>query len=175
MISTLTSLFVSFTITPTLAGLWALRSHWKPWSVVERFGERFDDLRSWYTDRALPWSLGHGRLVAVFCGGDLRCWRWRWSALGRWSAKSSFRRSIAANSTSSSSIRSARRSNGEKGHLRPGEKVLHTADTFANTAVAGAYAASFGGFVSQSNVGQVHIWLKDERKHSTDYWRRAFR
>ena len=31
VISTLTSLFVSFTITPTLAGLWALRSHWKPW------------------------------------------------------------------------------------------------------------------------------------------------
>ena len=36
-----------------------------------------------------------------------------------------------------------------------------------NTTVAGAYAASFGGFVTQSNVGQVHIWLKDDRKHST--------
>ncbi len=68
VISTLTSLFVSFTITPTLAGLWALRSHWKPWGVVEWFGEKFDDLRSWYIDRALPWSLRHGRLVAVFCG-----------------------------------------------------------------------------------------------------------
>ena len=39
VISTLTSLFVSFTITPTLAGLWALRSHWKPWRVVDWFGE----------------------------------------------------------------------------------------------------------------------------------------
>ena len=46
VISTLTSLFVSFTITPTLAGLWALRSHWKPWRVVDWFGRKFDDTRS---------------------------------------------------------------------------------------------------------------------------------
>ncbi len=69
VISTLTSLFVSFTITPTLAGLWALRSHWKPWRVVDWFGAKFDDLRAWYTQRALSWSLGHGRLVALFCAG----------------------------------------------------------------------------------------------------------
>ncbi|MBV9332823.1 MAG: efflux RND transporter permease subunit, partial [Candidatus Eremiobacteraeota bacterium] len=55
VISTLTSLFVSFTITPTLAGLWALRSHWKPWSVVDWFGRKFDDTRTWYTQRVLPW------------------------------------------------------------------------------------------------------------------------
>ena len=69
VISTLTSLFVSFTITPTLAGLWALRSHWKPWRVVDWFGQRFDGLRDWYTHRALPWGLEHGRLVALFCAG----------------------------------------------------------------------------------------------------------
>ena len=49
VIATLTSLFVSFTITPTLAGLWALRSHWKPWRVVDWFGRKFDDVRTWYT------------------------------------------------------------------------------------------------------------------------------
>ena len=69
VIATLTSLFVSFTITPTLAGLWALRSHWKPWRVVDWFGKKFDDARTWYTQRALPWSLDHGRLVAIFCAG----------------------------------------------------------------------------------------------------------
>ena len=36
VISTLTSLFVSFTVTPTLAGLWALRSHWNPPQVHQR-------------------------------------------------------------------------------------------------------------------------------------------
>ena len=57
VISTLTSLFVSFTITPTLAGLWALKSHWKAWKAVDWFGERFDALRTWYTQRALPWGM----------------------------------------------------------------------------------------------------------------------
>ena len=36
-VSTLTSLFVSFTITPTLAGVWALKSTWKPWKPVVAF------------------------------------------------------------------------------------------------------------------------------------------
>ena len=35
-------------------------------------------------------------------------------------------------------------------------------DIDAKTTVAGAYAASFGGFVTQSNVGQIHVFLKDE-------------
>ena len=69
VISTLTSLFVSFTITPTLAGLWALRSHWKPWPVVDWFSKKFDDARTWYTQRVLPWALHHGGLVAAFCAG----------------------------------------------------------------------------------------------------------
>ncbi len=63
----------------------------------------------------------------------------------------------------------------ETGTFALERKILDTPDIFANTAVAGAYAASFGGFVSQSNVGQVHIWLKDGRKHSTSYWVRKFR
>ena len=63
----------------------------------------------------------------------------------------------------------------EKGTFGLEQKILSTSDTFANTAVAGAYAAPFGGFVSQNNVGQVHIWLKDGRKHSTNYWLGQFR
>ena len=77
VISTLTSLFVSFTVTPTLAGLWALKSHWKPWKAVVWFGERFDALRTWYTDRALPWGMQHGRIVAIFCLASRSCWRFR--------------------------------------------------------------------------------------------------
>src|SRR5581483_8261066 len=67
VISTLTSLFVSFTITPTLAGLWALKSNWKPWKPIDWFGEKFDQVRDWYTHRALPWSLDHSMLVSLFC------------------------------------------------------------------------------------------------------------
>ena len=66
-------------------------------------------------------------------------------------------------------------SDGRKRHLWARATRSSTRpDIFANTAVAGAYAASFGGFVSQSNVGQVHVWLKDGRKHPTSYWLAQF-
>ncbi len=174
VISTLTSLFVSFTITPTLAGLWALRSHWKPWTVIDWFGDRFDQTRTWYIERVLPWSLGHGRLVAFFCGGTFLL------ALGM----------VAAGAVGEEFIPPVDRgeiyiqliypigtplTTVEKGTFALERKFLNSPDTFAITTVAGAYAASFGGFVSQTNVGQVHVWLKDERAHSTDYWAQQFR
>jgi HAE1 family hydrophobic/amphiphilic exporter-1 len=174
VISTLTSLFVSFTITPTLAGLWALRSHWKPWRVVDWFGNKFDDLRAWYTQRALPWSLGHGRLVALFCAGTFAL---AIAMVGLGAVGEEFIPPVDRGEIFiqlmypiGTPIQTV-----EKGTFGLEQKLLGTADTFANTAVAGAYAAPFGGFVSQNNVGQVHIWLKDGRKHSTNYWLGQFR
>ena len=169
VIATLTSLFVSFTITPTLAGLWALRSHWKPWRVVDWFGRKFDDARTWYTQRALPWSLGHGRLVALFCAGTfvLALAMVGLGAVGEEfippvDRGEIFIQLIYPIGTPIQTV--------EKGVFGLQREVLKTPDVFANTAVAGAYAASFGGFVSQSNVGQVHVWLKDKPSHPTSYW-----
>ncbi len=169
VISTLTSLFVSFTITPTLAGLWALKSHWKPWKAVVWFGDRFDDLRSWYTNRALPWGMRHGRLVAIFCMGTfaLAIALIPLGVVGEEFIPATDRGEIFIQvaypiGTPLTTV--------EHGIFGFEKKVLGFSDIFANTAVAGAYAASFGGFVSQTNVGQVHVWLKDDRKHSTDYW-----
>ncbi len=169
VIATLTSLFVSFTITPTLAGLWALRSHWKPWRVVEWFGRKFDDARTWYTQRALPWSLNHGKLVALFCAGTFVL-ALAMVALGAVGEEfippvdrgEIFIQLIYPIGTPIQTVK--------KGVFGLQGLVLKTPDVFANTAVAGAYAASFGGFVSQSNVGQVHVWLKDKPSHPTSYW-----
>ncbi|MBV9717799.1 MAG: efflux RND transporter permease subunit [Candidatus Eremiobacteraeota bacterium] len=174
VISTLTSLFVSFTITPTLAGLWALRSHWKPWRIVDWFGRKFDDARTWYTQRALPWSLDHGRLVALFCGGTFVL------ALGMVAVGlvgeefippvdrgEIFMQMIYPIGTPIQTV--------SRGVFAVQRKILQAPDVFANTAVSGAYAASFGGFVSQSNVGQVHVWLKDRRSHPTAWWVQQFR
>ncbi|MBV8498506.1 MAG: efflux RND transporter permease subunit [Candidatus Eremiobacteraeota bacterium] len=173
VISTLTSLFVSFTITPTLAGLWALRSKWKPWPVVEWFGRKFDDTRAWYTERALPWSLAHGRLVALFCAGTfaLALAMVGLGAVGeefipRVDRGELYVQLIYPIGTPIQTV--------QNGTFSLERKVLGTPDIFANTAVAGAYAASFGGFVSQSNVGQIHVWLKDERAHPTSYWVQQF-
>ncbi len=169
VISTLTSLFVSFTITPTLAGLWALKSHWNAWKAVDWFGERFDGLRSWYTQRALPWGLEHGKLVAIFCLATfvLAIAMIPLGVVGEEFIPATDRGEIFIQlaypiGTPLTTV--------ETGIFAFEKKILGYPDIFANTAVAGAYAASFGGFVSQQNVGQVHVWLKNNRKHPTSYW-----
>jgi len=53
-VATLTSLFVSFVVTPSLAGRWSLLSTWRPWPLVRWFDGRFEALRNWYGQKALP-------------------------------------------------------------------------------------------------------------------------
>jgi HAE1 family hydrophobic/amphiphilic exporter-1 len=57
VIATLTSLFVSFTLTPSLAGNWSLRSTWKAPRFIVAFTDAFARLRDLYTDRILPFAL----------------------------------------------------------------------------------------------------------------------
>jgi hydrophobic/amphiphilic exporter-1 (mainly G- bacteria), HAE1 family len=56
-IATLTSLAVSFTITPALAANWSLHSTWRAPRLINAFGEGFLRVRSFYTERILPWAL----------------------------------------------------------------------------------------------------------------------
>jgi hydrophobic/amphiphilic exporter-1 (mainly G- bacteria), HAE1 family len=169
VIATLTSLMVSFTITPTLAGLWALRSHWKAPKLIEAFGDRFDDLREWYTKRVLPWAMDHGKLVAAFCGVTfvLALALVAFGFVGEEfippvDRGEIFLQVVYPIGTPLADV--------EKGVFALEKQIVALPDVFANTAVAGAYSAAFGGFVTQSNVGQIHIWLKDDRKQSTSYW-----
>ena len=169
VISTLTSLFVSFTITPTLAGLWALKSHWKPWRPIDWFGERFDAVRAWYTKRALPWGLQHGKLVTIACLGSFvfAISLVPLGIVGEEFIPATDRGEIYIQVSYPIGTPLTRV---EQGVFAYEKKILANSDIQANTAVAGAYSASFGGFVTQQNVGQVHVWLKDDRKHSTSYW-----
>jgi hydrophobic/amphiphilic exporter-1 (mainly G- bacteria), HAE1 family len=169
VISTLTSLFVSFTVTPTLAGLWAMKSHWNAPKFITAFGDWFDHVRDWYTGRVLPWSLGNGKLVVALCGvsflGAIAL-----VALGFVGEEyippvdrgEIYVQVVYPIGTPISIV--------EKGVFGLEKQLLAEKDVFANTAVAGAYSAAFGGFVTQSNVGQVHVWLKDGHKKSTSYW-----
>ena len=72
VISTLTSLFVSFTVTPTLAGLWALKSHWKPWKAVDWFGDRFDALALVVHEARAALGPGTRQTRSDFLSGDVR-------------------------------------------------------------------------------------------------------
>lgn len=169
VISTLTSLFISFTVTPTLAGLWALKSHWKPWRVVEAFGAFFDRVREWYAHTALEWGLRHGKLVALFClvtfVGALALVPL--GVVGEEFVPATDRGEIYIQVTYPIGTPIA---TVKKGIYAYADKINKNSDFLADTEVAGAYTASFGGFVTQQNVGQIHIFLKDNRKHSTNYW-----
>jgi len=69
-IATLTSLMVSFTITPALLGRWALVAPRMKWRLIEAFGRGLSRVRTWYTDWLLPRALRNPlKLVgfAVLC------------------------------------------------------------------------------------------------------------
>jgi HAE1 family hydrophobic/amphiphilic exporter-1 len=175
VISTLTSLFVCFTITPSLAANWALHGHWQPWGIIRLFERGFSGLRSWYAHKVLPWGLRHR--IPFVTGCFL-----------------SFVGAIALIPTGV--VGSEFIPPTDRGEIyiqvqypvgTPLKKVcskmtglenaLRSAsdDISADIAVCGAYSAPFGGFVTQGNVGQVHIWLKDDRSRSTNYWVGEFR
>jgi HAE1 family hydrophobic/amphiphilic exporter-1 len=169
VISTLTSLFVSFTITPSLAGNWALRSKWKPWGIIRAFERGFSGLRSWYAHRALPWGLNHRVLVVAVCAVSF-VFAMAMVPLGI--VGSTFIPPVDRGeifiqvtypvgtplTTTSNAVFSLERA------------IRRYPDIDADTAVAGGYSSPFGGFLVEGNVGQVHLFLDDNRRHSTDYW-----
>jgi hydrophobic/amphiphilic exporter-1 (mainly G- bacteria), HAE1 family len=174
VIATLTSLLVCFTITPSLAANWALKSTWKPWGIIHKFTEGFDALRSWYTHTALTWALRQKALVIGVCVvsflGALAL-----VPLGIVGEEFIPRQDrgelfIQLNFPIGTPLQTT-----TQAVLAVERRVRSSPDIDADTAVAGAYAAPFGGFVVQGNSGQVHIWLKTDRQQSTDYWVEEFR
>jgi HAE1 family hydrophobic/amphiphilic exporter-1 len=173
VISTLTSLFVSFTITPTLAGLWALRSHWKAPKMIDAFGDFFDRVREWYVHNVLPWALEHKALVALVCAasfvGSIAL-----IPLGLVGEEfipttdrgQIFIQSVFPVGTPLSTVKS---------YLFKLEKWIdQQSDVGGEATSAGAYSASFGAFVYQGNVGQIVVFLSDDRKEPTSWWATEF-
>jgi HAE1 family hydrophobic/amphiphilic exporter-1 len=174
VISTLTSLFVSFTITPSLAGNWALKGHWKPPFFIRKFEQGFTAVRSWYAHRALPWALRARLLVIGFCllsfvGSMLLV---PFGIVGSEFVPPVDRGEIFAQisypvgtplTTTTQAV------------LKLEREIRDLPDIDADTAVSGGYSSPFGGFLIQGNIGQIHVWLKDERKHDTNYWVNNYR
>jgi HAE1 family hydrophobic/amphiphilic exporter-1 len=170
VISTLTSLFVCFTITPSLAANWALKGNWQPWGIIRAFERGFNVLRSWYAHKALPWGLRHRIPFVTAC---LASFVFAIALVPTGIVGEEF---IPPNDRGEIFIQVQYPVGTPLSTLCTKMTALERAlrrkntDIAADIAVCGAYSAPFGGFVTQGNAGQVHVWLKDDREHSTDYW-----
>ena len=168
-VATLTSLFVSFTVTPALAGRWSLLSRWRPWRVIDGFSERFDALRSWYVDRALVWGLRNGRTVGIV------------SALSFVVAVALIpigvvgfeyippvdrgQLYLTVSYPAGTPLATTR-----AGMLKVEQVVDRIPDLQTEASMAGAYMGQLSGYINNGAVAQINVFLKDGRAHPTAYW-----
>src|SRR6202163_3557498 len=174
VISTLTSLFVSFTITPSVAANWALKGHWTPWPFVRAFHRGFEYVRTLYTHRILLWGLRHRVQFVAFCFASLM-FAVAMIPLGivgeefippidRGQVFVQVTYPVGTPLTTTTAA-----------VLKLEQKLRALPDIASDTALAGGYASPYGGQLVESNVGQIQIFLADNRAHSTAYWVTQYR
>jgi hydrophobic/amphiphilic exporter-1 (mainly G- bacteria), HAE1 family len=169
VISTLASLFVSFTVTPTLSGLWALRSNWKPPRIVDAFGEGFDKLRDWYALKMLPWAMARPRTIIAIC---LISFVGSMALVPLGAVGEEF---IPPTDRGQIYVQLQYPVGTPLSHVHDGADKVEAVidkipDVEAATTVSGGYNAGFGGFQVLGNMGQLVVFLNLDRKHSTLYW-----
>jgi HAE1 family hydrophobic/amphiphilic exporter-1 len=162
-VATLTSLFVSFTITPTLAGLWSMKSTWRPWPAIRWFDARFTALRGRYAERWLPaamrtpWPI----LLAAVVLCVLAFLLVPTGFVGEEYLPPEDQGIITVQVTYpagyplAQTVATMQRLEAKTREVVPA-KVLQY-----ETTVAGAYSAAFGGFVQEGNVGQISVYIYD--------------
>ena len=168
-VATLTSLFVSFTVTPSLAGRWSLLSTWKPWRPIDAFTHSFDRLRTWYTDRALSAALAWPLVVLVVSVVTfvLAVVMIPLGIVGFEFIPAVDRGELYLNLNYpiGTPLEKTR-----EGVLAVEKYVDGIDDVSAEYALAGAYEGNLSGYVSNGAIGQIHIFLKPARAQSTTYW-----
>jgi hydrophobic/amphiphilic exporter-1 (mainly G- bacteria), HAE1 family len=172
VVATLTSLFVSFTITPTLAGLWSLKSTWKPWRPILWFDDRFNSLRTSYSERWLPAMLGRPWpiLIAAIVLCVLAFLLVPTGLVGEEYIPAEDQGIIYVQVAFPPGHPLTQTTTAMLKLERVTKQIVTAHDLEYETTVAGAFSAAFGGFVSEGNVGQISIYLNADRDTSTfDY------
>ena len=171
-VATLTSLFVSFTVTPALAGRWSLLSRWRPWRIIDAFASGFDSLRGWYVTRALEWALRKRWTVFIISFGSLALALLLipLGLVGFEFVPQVDRGEIYVTITypTGTPLETTR-----AGVLAVERYVDSIPDASAETALAGAYVGNLPGYVNNGAIGQLHIFLKGNRTQSTAAWVRT--
>jgi len=171
--ATLTSLFISFTVTPSLAGNWSLLSKWKPPKLIDRFSDLFERTRLWYAQTALPWALKRPRLVVVGSFGAVfaAILLVALGIIGFEFMPPVDRGEVFVQVTYPTGTPLAL-VNEKIGELT--KALAKVKDVQSQTAIAGATQSGFGGTVNQGSVGQVHIFLEDNHSGTTAEWAQRF-
>jgi HAE1 family hydrophobic/amphiphilic exporter-1 len=171
--ATLTSLAVSFTVTPSLAGNWALHSRWKPWRVLDAFSRGFERLRAWYTSRVITWALAHPRLVFGVCGATVVV------AIALLAGRAVGFEFMPAVDRGEIFVQiryptgtPLSVTNAAVGKLSA--EISRQPDVQAVTGTAGSSQQSFGGALNLGSSGQLHVFLRLNHKESTEYSARRF-
>jgi HAE1 family hydrophobic/amphiphilic exporter-1 len=167
VVATLTSLFVSFTITPALAGNWSLLSPWKPWPIIRWFTRGFEAVRGWYVQRVLRWALRFPWLVVLFA---LLSTVGSFALIPLGKVGFEFIPSVDRGqiflqltfptgtplSTTNAAIATLCR------------QLSSDPDVLTLTGTAGSYSAGFGGGITEGSAGQITIFLKADPARTTD-------
>ena len=168
-VATLTSLFVSFTVTPALAGRWSLLSTWRPWRIIDAFADGFERLRQWYVTHVLEWALRHRTTVMLVSFGSLvlALLLIPLGIVGFEFVPQVDRGEIYLTITypTGTPLETTR-----LGVLAVERYVDGIPDLQAETALAGAYVGNLPGYVNNGAIGQLHVFLKDHRARSTASW-----
>lgn len=172
VVATLTSLAVSFTITPSLAGNWALLSRWAAPKPIEAFARGFERVRQWYARRALPWALARPWLIF---GGSAAAVAFSILLVPLGVVGFEFippvdRGEIFVQLTYPTGTPLAK-VNAAIGAID--KRISALPDTDSLTGLAGGTQANFGGLIAQGSVGQIHVFLRERRQHPTDFWVRV--
>ena len=171
--ATLTSLFVSFTVTPALAGNWSLFSKWQPIKLIDRFTDFFERSRLWYAHTALPWALERPRLIAITCavavvgalmlpvlgiiGGEFMPPTDRGQVFVQFTYPTG-QPLVQSNATA----------------LKFTNDITKFKDVQSTETSAGSTRSGFGGALNIGSVAQVQVFLQDNRSKSTAQYATIF-
>ena len=165
-IATLTSLAVSFTITPALAGNWSLLSTWKAPRPIRAFGDGFARLRDFYSDRILPVAVRFS-IPIVAAAALLTVASVALIPLGLIGFEfipAVDRGQIFANitfptgtplTTTDAAVRAVT------------DAFMQIDDVQQIVSTTGTSQAGFGGSINIGSTGQMRIFLRTDRKNST--------
>jgi len=171
--ATLTSLFISFTVTPSLAGNWSLLSKWKPPKLIDRFTRLFERTRLWYAQTVLPWAFQRPRFVVIasFAAVFAAMMLVPLHIIGFEFMPPVDRGEVFVQITypTGTPLSFVNEKIGEMTSA-----LAKIRDVQSQTALAGATQSGFGGTINQGSVGQVHVFLQDNHTGTTDQWAQRF-